>query len=142
MQYAKKDDTIVVRLDRGEEIIASLTEVCRREDVLFAQITGIGAADQATVGLYDVGEQVYHKRELAGPMEICALVGSASHKDGEVYLHLHITLCDPEMHCWGGHLNTCRISATGEIVLKTSDMNIGRRFDGQVGLNVYQFAEG
>ncbi|MBR6030207.1 MAG: DNA-binding protein [Clostridia bacterium] len=141
MEYRRKKKTIVVRLDRGEEIISALTEVCQREKITFAAISGIGAADQATVGLYNVEEQVYRKTELTGPMEICALTGNASRKDGEVYLHLHITLCDEEMRCRGGHLNACRIAATAEIVLQVSSLKVERRLDPAVGLNVFLFDE-
>ena len=73
MEYMKFDDAYVVRLDRGEEIVESLTKICDREKITLATIEGIGAADHAVIGLYNVGEQVYHKTELNGPMEITAL---------------------------------------------------------------------
>ena len=139
MEYRRCQNTIIVRLDRGEEVHACLREVCRRERVGFAAISGIGAADQALVGLYNVEQQAYHQQELTGPMEICALVGSASRKEGEVYLHLHITLCDADLKCRGGHCNACRISATAEITLQVADVEVERRLDPGVGLNVYRF---
>ena len=33
MEYAKFEDAYIVRLDRGEEIIASLTALAEREDI-------------------------------------------------------------------------------------------------------------
>ena len=141
MEYRRKQDTIVVRLDRGDEIIACLTEVCRLERVPFAAVSGIGAADQAAICLYNVERQAFQKQELNGPMEICSLIGSASRKDGEVYLHLHITLADEDLRCRGGHLNACRIAATAEIVMQVQDMRVGRRLDPSIGLNVYRFED-
>ena len=61
MEYMKFDDVYVVRLDRSEEIVESLTKICDREKITLATIEGIGAADHAVIGLYNVGEQVYHK---------------------------------------------------------------------------------
>ncbi len=66
MEYMKFDDAYVVRLDCGEEIVESLTKICDREKITLATIEGIGAADHAVIGLYNVGEQVYHKTELNG----------------------------------------------------------------------------
>ena len=115
MEFRKFGDTYVVRLDRGEEIIASLTELCAKENIVLGSIEGLGAADHVVVGLYNVGKKEYHKTEFNGPMEITALTGNVSRKDGEVYLHIHINLCDEQMRLLGGHLNECRISATCEL---------------------------
>ena len=63
MEFQKFADTYVVRLDKGEEIIASLQKLCETEQIALASVTGIGAADHAVVGLYDVGQRQYHKTE-------------------------------------------------------------------------------
>ena len=140
MEYGKFGDTWVVKLDRGEEIIASLTELCKRENIRLASIEGLGAADRAVIGLYDVGSRVYHKITMEGPMEITSLMGSATRKDGEPYLHLHINLCDGEMRVRGGHLNECRISATAEIIVRGIPGEVGRLLDEEVtGLNLFRF---
>ena len=97
MEFQKFADTFVVRLDKGEEIIASLQALCEKEKIALGSVEGIGAADHAVIGLYDVGQREYHKTELNGPMEITSLLGSITQKDGAVYLHLHINLCNKEM---------------------------------------------
>jgi len=141
MEFRKFSDTYVVRLDRGEEIIASLTELCKKEDIALGSIEGLGAADHAVVGLYDVGKKEYHKTEFNGPMEITALTGNVSRKDGEVYLHIHICFCDEAMNLHGGHLNECRISATCELFVRSIPGQVNRRFDAEgVGLNLYEFS--
>ena len=140
LEYMKFDDVYVVRLDRSEEIVESLTKICDREKITLATIEGIGAADHAVIGLYNVGEQVYHKTELNGPMEITALTGNVSTMDGKTYLHIHINLCDEKMNVKGGHLNECRISATAEITIRTVNGKVERFYDKDgVGLNLYQF---
>ena len=47
MEFQKFADTYVVRLDKGEEIIASLQKLCETEQIALASVTGIGAADHA-----------------------------------------------------------------------------------------------
>ena len=141
MEFRKFSDTYVVRLDRGEEIIAALTDLCKMEDIALGSIEGLGAADHAVVGLYDVGKKEYHKTEFNGPMEITALTGNVSRKEGEVYLHIHICFCDEAMNLHGGHLNECRISATCELFVRTIPGQVNRRFDADgVGLNLYDFS--
>ncbi|MBP5737038.1 MAG: DNA-binding protein [Acidaminococcaceae bacterium] len=140
MEYRKFADTYVVRIDKGEEIIASLQALCEKENIRLASVSGIGAADRAVIGLYDVGSRQYHKTELEGAMEITSLLGSVTRKDGAVYLHLHINLCDKNMQIFGGHLNECRIGATGEIIVRTIPGQVGRLLDEKVtGLNLFQF---
>ncbi len=140
MEYRKFADTYVIRLDKGEEIISSLQAICEKENIWLGSVEGIGAADHAVIGLYDVGNRQYHKKELNGPMEISSLLGTVTRKDGDVYLHLHINLCNTEMQILGGHLNECRIGATGEIIVRTIPGQVGRLLDDKVtGLNLFQF---
>ncbi len=145
MEYRKFDaekliDTYVLRLDRGDEIIASITALCQKEKIKLGWVTGLGAADHAVIGLYDVGERFYNKTELNGPMEITSLVGNITTKDGETYLHLHINLCDETMAVRGGHLNECRISATSEIIVRKLEGRVERLHDTEVtGLNIFKF---
>lgn len=51
MEFRKFEDTYVVRLDRGEEIIASLTELCAKEHISLGAVQAIGAADKTVTGL-------------------------------------------------------------------------------------------
>ena len=40
MEYQKFADTYVVRLDKGEEIIASLQALCEKEQIALASVEG------------------------------------------------------------------------------------------------------
>lgn len=139
MEFRRFGDTYVIRMDRGEEIMATLADFCEREGVALASVEAIGAVDHAVVGLYDVGEQVYHKRTFDEPMEIASLLGTVTRKDAKPYLHLHAALCDAEMLTHGGHVNELRISATCEMVLRLIPGQVGRKQDPETGLNLFAF---
>ena len=139
MEFRRFKDTYVVRMDRGEEIMATLAGLCEKEGIRLASVEAIGAVDRAVVGLYDVGEKVYHKKEFREPMELTGLLGTVTEKDGKPYLHLHATLCDAEMRTHGGHVNELRISATCEMVLRLIPGEVGRKPDAATGLNLFQF---
>ena len=139
MEYRRFNDTYVIRMDRGEEVLTPLTGICEQEGIRLAGVSAIGAADRAVVGLYDVGEQVYHKKEFREPMEIASLLGTVSEKNGKPYLHLHATLCDASMQTHGGHVNELWISVTCEMILRLLPGEVGRRLDEVTGLNVFDF---
>ncbi len=140
MEYRKFDNTFVVRINRGEEVIAKLTELCRTEGIKTASVEAIGAADHVVIGLYDVEKREYHKHTVDEPMEITSLLGNVTTKEGETYIHLHINVCREDMTVIGGHLNECRISATCEMFVKTVDGVIERKADEkETGLNLFEF---
>lgn len=119
--------------------MTTLADLCAREGVRLASVEAIGAVDQAVVGLYDVREKLYHKKEFNEPMEIASLLGTVTEKEGKPYLHLHAALCDAHMQTHGGHVNELHISATCEMVLRLLPGQVGRRPDGKTGLNVFDF---
>ena len=139
MEFRRFENTYVIRMDRGEEVMGTLTALCEQEGIRLASVEAIGAVDRALVGLYDVGEKVYHKQEFNEPMEIASLLGTVTEKDGKPYLHLHATLCDANMQTHGGHVNELRISATCEMVLRLLPGQVGRKLDDVTGLNVFDF---
>ena len=93
----------MIRMDVGEEILGSLQQVCEKEGILLGQVSAIGAADHAEIGVYDLKEQQYHREELDGFMEIASLSGSVTEMNGRPSLHLHATLADRQNGVHGGH---------------------------------------
>ena len=140
MDYRQFGDIYVIRMDRGEEIVSSLMEFCRKENIMLGSVEALGAADHAVIGLYDVDKREFHKRTYDEPLEVTSLVGNISTKDGEVYLHLHINLAREDMSVVGGHLNECRLSATCEMFVRKIEGRVERKLDEEVtGLNLYEF---
>lgn len=140
MEYRKFNDTYVIRMERSEEVMATLAAFCEKEDIRLASVEALGATDHAVVGIYDVATRVYHKQAFDEPMEISNLTGNVTRKDGQVYLHLHATLCDRNMLTHGGHVNELRISATCELFLRTLPGQVFRRLDEkETGLNLFSF---
>ena len=130
----------MLRLDPGEEIVASLTRLVEQEQVQLGSVTAIGAANDVTIGIFSTQEKQYHARRYQGDYEISALVGNVSRNGGEPYLHLHITIGNPvtgEVHA--GHLTSAVISATLELFLQVWDGDVDRRFSDTVGLNLFEF---
>ena len=106
-------------------------------------MTGLGAVDQFTVGVYDVDKREYHALSYAGAYEITSLVGTINTMNGEYYAHLHMSAADEDGTAVGGHLNSARISGTGELVITVTDGTVDRfKDEKETGLNLFSFPEG
>lgn len=140
MEYRKFDQGYVLRLDPGEEVVACLTRLVDQENISLGVVSALGAANDITIGIFDTVEKQYYSCRYQGDYEISALVGNVSRKDGEPYLHLHITIGNPvtgAVHA--GHLSSCTISATLELFLQVWNGQVGRVFSNTVGLNLLKF---
>ena len=95
---------LLARLDRGDDLLASLQALCETEWVEAGVIQAIGAVECAVVGFYD--QDAGHYRELIFDegLEIANLVANVSSKDGAPFVHAHVTLAFGDGRCVGGHL--------------------------------------
>lgn len=139
MQYRVFGDTYVVRLQRGEEVLACLRELCEKESISLGPVSAIGAVNHVVVGVYRVDEQKYVANTFDGVMELTSLMGNITEKDGEPYLHLHATFGDLTGKVIGGHLNEAVVSATCELFVRKVEGHVGRRLDPETGLNIFDF---
>jgi len=139
MEYRVFDDKILVRLDRGDEITASLLDVAEREHITLAKVQGIGAVDDFTVGVFDLEESKYRPFRFDGNHEINALVGNLTTKDNRPYLHLHITCTGLDGKVVGGHLLSAKVSLTAEIFISLAKGEVDRAFDSDLSINRIKF---
>ena len=139
MDYRKFGSTYMLRIDVGEEIIESLKAMCAREGVRLAQVSAIGAADRASVGVYDLAEKRYHREDLEGFMEIANLSGSVMEMNGEPYIHLHAALADQRKAVHGGHVISMRVGATCEMFVQALEGSVTRVKDEGLGINLWTF---
>ena len=139
MDYRKFNDKILVRLEKGEEIVESIRNLAFKEKIKLGTISGIGAVNKATIGLFEVDTKEYHTIDLEEDMEIVSLGGNITEKDGEAYIHLHMAVSNSTYNVKAGHLNSAIISSTGEIFIDIIEGSVGRRFDKEAGLNLLEF---
>lgn len=139
MEFKRFGNKVVLRLNKGEEVVESLKNLCKEQSIRLGSVSGVGAVNKATIGLFEAGAKKYHSTEVTGDMEIASLVGNVSEMNGEVYLHLHIVLTNNDYHAFGGHLNSAFISCTGEIVIDVIDGQVDRAFSEEIGLNLIKF---
>ncbi|MGN0508502.1 MAG: PPC domain-containing DNA-binding protein [Ruminococcus sp.] len=139
MEYRKFGNTIFARIDRGEEILEKLKEISVKENIKLAHVSALGATNDFTVGVFNVDEKKYYANSFSGNFEIVSLTGTVTTMNGEFYAHLHMSAGNDKGEVFGGHLNRARISATCEMVITVADATVERKFNEDVGLNLFDF---
>lgn len=130
----------VLSLDNHVEVSEALAAFCREKDIRAGVVGGLGAICEATFRFLDPATKKYVDKTFGEQMEITNLTGNISRKDGQVYLHLHVTASRRDYTCIGGHLLTARINGACELFVESfHGVEIGRRFDEETGLNLYKF---
>ncbi len=139
MEYRRFQQTIVARMDKGEEILTKLQEICEKEQIKLASVSALGAVGEFTVGLFDTVKKQYQSASMTGDFEIVSLTGTVNTMGGAYYAHIHMSAGDREYHVFGGHLNRAVVSGTCEMVIQIINGTVDRVYDKEVGLNVYKF---
>jgi len=139
MDARKKGSVHMVRLDRGEPVIASLQEYLGRARILGGSVVGLGAIDEAEIGCYDPVRRVYDRSRIPETRELLSLVGTISRLDGRPFLHAHVTLGAPDHSVVGGHLFEARVAITGEFVIQAAAIPSARLHDEETGMKLMRF---
>ena len=127
----------VLSLDNHVEISAALKAFCEEKGIYAGTVYGLGAVNKAIFRYLNPETMKYVDKTFEEQMEITNLTGNISSKDGQVYLHLHITASRSDYSCIGGHLLTAWISGACELIVEAFDATIGRRLDPELGINLY-----
>lgn len=139
MDYRRFGNKIIARIDKKEEILEKLKEIALKENINLANISALGAVGEFTVGVFRVEEKKYYANKFSGDFEIVSLIGTISTMNNEFYAHLHMSAGDQEGKVFGGHLNNAIVSATCEMVIDIIDGKVDRKFNEEVGLNLFEF---
>lgn len=138
MHVKKVPGGYAVRLEKGEELIASLSALMREHDIGSGAMTGLGAVGRAELGCYCTADKGYAERSLEGDLEVASLTGTMSWFDGEPFPHVHVVLTDPDFGATGGHCFAAWVSATIEIHVRDWGERIERHRDEEIGLHLMQ----
>lgn len=138
MKYRRQGSQVFVRLERGEDVHASLTELARREGIQGGFVTALGAVSDVELGHYDLERRDYDRRGLDEELEIGSASGTLSLLEGKPHVHLHAVLSDREFRAFAGHLFSAKVAATVEMMVHVSDRPIERTPDEETGLNLWR----
>lgn len=134
-------------LERGEHLIACLTEFARQEGCRAAEFTAIGALEWARLAYFNVELREYHEIPLQPQAELLSLNGritlpegvdpdSADADEADPHLHVHCVIGLPDGKTVGGHLIEAEVRPTCEIFVTDYPTRLARSKDPDSGLAV------
>lgn len=143
MDYRKFNDTYYVRIDKGEEIIAELLKVCRKENIHSAVFTGIGGCSHAEIQTFIPEKGEFETETVDGMLELISITGNIVNDNGELFHHAHAAFSykdGAEHKMAAGHLKAATVLYTGEIELRpVIGGTIKRKHDSETGTGFWSF---
>ena len=131
MDYKKFGNSIYARFDKGDEIITSILDICKKENILSATYSGIGGCGDVTVSTYIPEKKDFLPHNKTGLLEMISINGNISaNENDEIFEHTHSMfsyLENGEVKFIGGHLTKAIVSYTAEIEIKPVQNGIIRR---------------
>jgi len=140
MNFRVVKDGYLVRLEKGEKVLSSLTGFVKQHNIPAGWITGMGAFAEATIGIFEPEKKEYFKKEFQGDLEVGNLTGNISwlEETGEPFVHAHVTIADHSLCGCTGHLFEAVVSVTLEVYIKTFEEKLIRIKDHDMGFNFWQ----
>jgi uncharacterized protein len=144
VDYKKIGEIFYIRIDKEEEVLSTIMEVCNKENILTGQFQGIGACATATVSTYLPNKDEFTDHTQSGMLEMVSLMGNITRDDdGSPFLHSHAVFSyldntgNPSV--LAGHLTKAIIRYTGEISILPAKETIGRMIDSKTGISIWKF---
>jgi len=127
--------TYALILETGDEVMASLGQFARQQDLSAASFKAIGAFQLATLAFFDWASKTYLPIEVEEQTEVASLTGDiASGPDGQPAIHVHAVLGRRDGSALAGHLQRGMVRPTLEIILTESPRHLRKRYDPLSGL--------
>ncbi len=141
MQSKQVDKTYFIFLEKDEPVMKTLTEFCSKNSIQNGEISGIGAVKNIEIGAFDPGSKSYIHKKFDKTHELISCMGNITLKDGEPFIHAHITIGDHDMNVKGGHVFEMTVAVVGEFYIRKIDGSIHRELNGDIGLAVCRIGE-
>jgi predicted DNA-binding protein with PD1-like motif len=137
-QLLNEDHTqrmFAVVLETGDEAMSCLQEFVRSNKILAAQLTGIGAFAEATLGYFDWKKKDYISNAIHEQVEVASMIGDvALSPSGDPALHIHVVVGKRDGTALAGHLLKALVRPTLEVILNESPAHLQKAYDPQSGL--------
>lgn len=137
MASGKAGRIIVCRLLENDDLIDSIEEKARQNNVQAGLFILIGSIKHAVLGYYKDGE--YKNTRFEGPLEVASCTGNiAVGEKGETIVHAHIVVTNEKCEAFGGHLmKDSPVGATAELIMiEAMGMSLVRVFDEKTKLRL------
>jgi predicted DNA-binding protein with PD1-like motif len=134
MKFTQTENTFVINIEKGEELISTLTSFCTEHKIVNAHFHGIGAAQGLSCGYYALEEKKYYFTEYDDLVEAVSLSGNILQKEGKPFVHMHGVFTDRDNNAFGGHVEKVVSGIVLEVILQVLPSSIEREHNAEIGL--------
>ena len=143
MDYRKINNVCYIRVDKGEEIIEKILDVCGLEGIDSAFFSGIGGCSRAEIQTFNPVERHFETEIIEGMLELVNITGDVVVDNGQLFHHTHAMFSykeGSEHKMAGGHIKSITVLYTAEIELRpVIGGKIGRKHDDETGSGFWNF---
>lgn len=127
-QHANGTREYTLILAAGDEVATALVEFARRERVVAAHFSGLGAVTFAELAFFDMETKKYRVNAFPKQAEVVSLLGDIGvDESGKPVVHAHMMLSDEAGRAFGGHLIKATTSPNLEVFVTTFPEPLVRR---------------
>jgi predicted DNA-binding protein with PD1-like motif len=130
------EDNLVIRLDKGDNLIEKLKEVISSEGIMGACFRGIGACSKVILSYFDLDKKEYLERTFDENLEIVSLSGNIALAEEDIIIHAHGVFANGNYSTIGGHIMEMIVSVTCEIALTKLKDSLSRQINQDFGLKL------
>jgi len=127
MQFREAPFGFFLVIERGDELLETITRFATITGVRAATFGGIGTVDRLTLGFYDLQTQSYERRSWEESLEVASLSGNIAVVDGGPFPHVHGVFCRRDFTAFGGHIFEAIVAINLELGVITSPEAIRRQ---------------
>ena len=138
MKYRKFGNTYYVRMDKDDEMISIILDICKKENIKSATFNGIGGCKTAEIQTFIPQQGAFKTEKLEGMLELVSFMGNiVTDDEGNLHHHTHAlySYVKNEKHfVLSGHIKSSTVLYTAEIELRpVTGGSIGYKKDAETG---------
>lgn len=154
MDYRRSGNSIVVRLDSVEELLAKLCELAEREDIGFAYVDGFGTSRELSLSYTNTEDKTWYRSDYADlDFVLPSIKGILVRRDGVPAADLYAVAANPAYgresfyfvsvrgFAVGGKINSARVSTQCALKLDVLDIDAALEPTEYQGFGRLVFAE-
>ena len=130
--------THIVKLEKDTDLLDSLTNYAKENNIQAAEINFIGAVQSAKVLYFNQEKKKYDEHIMDQPYEVLSGIGNISLLDDKPFVHVHVVLADSSGKAFGGHLEKgTKVWLIEAFIHEVDSKNLVRNFDEDICLSVW-----
>jgi predicted DNA-binding protein with PD1-like motif len=137
-RYSKTSSGFLMVLREGDNVLASIENLVKEQQIPSGNFTGIGFAGEVTFGFFDFNQKKYNPKTF-NKVEMGSLTGSIAWSEGKPSLHVHGIATDDQFTAHGGHILALKVgTGSMEIYVTVNQEKLERKMEQPLGANVLQ----